>query len=95
MLEWFLEGIILKDEEILEEIRKEAGVLLSKGPAPWSVEDIRIKRYFLADLLDNFIGNTCRAEGIFIASSLVELIGESILRSNNHGLGTESGYYVL
>ncbi len=81
------EGIVLKDEGIMEDICSEARSLLSNGPVPWSLETIYMKRYFLTDMLDDFIGNTCRAEEIFIAGTLADLTGEFILRTNRQWLG--------
>jgi hypothetical protein len=81
------EGIILKDEGIIESIKKEAVDLLAKGPEPWSAKTIKIKRYFITDALDDFIGCKIRAEEIFIANTLGELVSEFILRTNNKWVG--------
>ena len=82
------EGIILRDDGIMEAIRKEAITLLKEGPEKWSEETIRLKRYFLTDALDDFIGCSNRAEGIFIASTLAELTSEFVLRTNRKWIGT-------
>ncbi|MBY0098458.1 nucleotidyltransferase domain-containing protein [Mesobacillus maritimus] len=76
------EGIILKDVGVMEEIKKEAQELLEKGPKEWSDETIRLKQYFITDTLDDFIGSSQRAEEIFIANALAELLSEFILRTN-------------
>lgn len=82
------EGIILRDDGIIELIKKEAVVLLKEGPEQWSEETVHIKRYFLTDTLDDFIGCSNRAEEIFIANSLAELLSEFVLRTNRRWIGT-------
>src|SRR5699024_3557347 len=61
--------------------------LLSKGPESWSVKTLNVKRYFITDALDDFIGCSNRAEGIFIANTLAELSSEFVLRANNQWIG--------
>lgn len=82
------EGIILKDDGIIEAIKKEAEELLKEGPEKWTEKTIQIKRYFLTDTLDDFIGSSNRAEGIFIANTLAELTSEFVLRTNRRWIGT-------
>ena len=81
------EGIILKDNGVIHSIKNEAEELLSKGPEKWSTEIIDTKRYFITDTLDDFIGSNDRAEGIFIANTLAELVSEFVLRTNNRWFG--------
>ncbi|WP_339229539.1 nucleotidyltransferase [Oceanobacillus sp. FSL K6-2867] len=81
------EGIILKDNGVIDSIKCEAKELLSKGPEKWSNEIINTKRYFIKDTLDDFIGCNNRAEGIFIANTLAELVSEFVLRTNNRWIG--------
>jgi len=81
------EGIILKDEGFMDEIKTEALDLLEKGPKKWSDETIRMKQYFITDTLDDFIGCSERAEEIFIANALAELLSEFILRTNRRWIG--------
>jgi hypothetical protein len=82
------EGIVLKDSGIMEAIKQEAKDLLAKGPAEWSAETIRIKRYFITDALDDFIGCSMRGEEIFIANTLAELVSEFVMRTNRQWIGT-------
>lgn len=82
------EGIILKDEGIIEPIKKEAKEILKRGPKEWTEKEIRIKKYFVTDALDDFIGCTYRAEEIFITNSLAYLVHEFILRTNGHWIGS-------
>lgn len=82
------EGIVIIDRGIIESIKQEAKDLLAKGPDEWPVETIRIKRYFITDALDDFIGCTIRAEEIFIANTLAELVSEFVMRTNRQWIGT-------
>ena len=81
------EGIILKDVGIIDSIKKEANELLENGPEEWSAEMIKIKRYFITDALDDFAGCSNRAEEIFIANTLAELVSEFVLRTNRNWIG--------
>jgi predicted nucleotidyltransferase len=81
------EGIVLRDSGIMDLIKQEAKDLLEKGPEEWSAKTIRIKRYFITDALDDFIGCTMRAEEIFIANTLAELVSEFVLRTNQQWIG--------
>ncbi|MGE7920589.1 nucleotidyltransferase domain-containing protein [Viridibacillus sp. NPDC093762] len=82
------EGILLKDEGIIQSIKLEAKEILDKGPERWTKEIITTKRYFISDVLDDFIGCNNRAEEIFIANELAELIHEFVLRTNNQWIGS-------
>lgn len=82
------EGIILRNTGMVVSIKEEAKELLNSGPAKWPEETIRLKRYFITDALDDFIGCTDRAETIFIASSLAETVSEFVLRTNNNWDGS-------
>jgi predicted nucleotidyltransferase len=82
------EGIILKDDGMIELIKNEANELLEIGPEEWSLETIITKRYFITDSLDDFIGCTNRAEEMFVANKLAELVSEFILRTNRKWIGT-------
>lgn len=81
------DGMVLKDNGIIESIKIEAKELLAKGPEKWSSETIETKRYLNTDALDDFIGCNDRAEGIFIAGTLAELVSEFVLRTNNRWIG--------
>ena len=87
------EGVILKDVGIIDSIKKEANLMLEKGPKEWSAETIKIKRYFITDALDDFKGCTNRAEEIFIANRLADLASEFVLRTNRRWIG-ESKWLV-
>ncbi|PEJ57500.1 nucleotidyltransferase [Bacillus sp. AFS002410] len=82
------EGIVLKDEGIMNDIKKEANDLLNNGPEKWSDETIKMKRYFLTDALNDFIGSSIRGEELLIANTLAELASEFVLRTNRKWIGS-------
>lgn len=82
------EGIVLKDIGIVTSMKKEAIELLENGPAEWSQETIKIKRYFITDTLDDFIGCNNPGEEIFIANTLADMVSEFVLRTNRKWIGT-------
>lgn len=70
------EGIVLKNDGLIEGIKKEAKELLDTGPDEWTKETVDLKRYFITDTLDDFVGCVKREEAIFIANNLAELTSE-------------------
>ncbi|CEG26158.1 nucleotidyltransferase domain-containing protein [Bacillus sp. B-jedd] len=82
------EGIVLKGEAVLDPIRKEARQLMEAGPDEWPEDTIITKRYFITDLLDDFIGCNDRGEELFIANALADLAVEFVLRTNRKWQGT-------
>lgn len=87
------EGIVLKDDGLLEAIKKEAKEILDNGPDEWTRETIDLKRYFITDTLDDFIGSEQREEAIFITNSLAELTSEFVLRTNRKWIGASKWVY--
>lgn len=81
------EGIVVKDDGIIEVIKKVAEELLEQGPELWPEETIKLKQYFITDALDDLIGCNNRFEGLFIAGKLAELISEFVLRTNQQWIG--------
>lgn len=81
------EGVVLKDEGVIQAIKMEANELLQKGPDKWGEEIIRTKRYFITDTLDDLLGSTNRAEELFTANTLAELVHEFVLRTNGRWIG--------
>jgi predicted nucleotidyltransferase len=81
------EGTIIKNNMVLKSIKEEAAWIIEKGPKTWSEKEIELKRYFITDTLDDFIGSAIRAEELFIASTLAELLHEFVLRTNNRWIG--------
>lgn len=88
MQRMLVEGIVLKDEGIIDSIKAEAEQILDKGPEQWTEQIITLKRYFITDVLDDFIGSNDRAEELFIANSLAILIHEFVLRTNGRWIGS-------
>ncbi|MFK3937775.1 nucleotidyltransferase domain-containing protein [Alkalihalobacillus sp. NPDC078783] len=81
------EGLVIKDTGIITSIKKEANEQLMKGPEPWSDENIRVKRYFITDTLDDFIGSVDKEEDICCANTLFELVADFVLRTNRQWTG--------
>lgn len=81
------EGHILKGENLMQPIKREAQKLLEKGPDPLSDKEIEMRRYFITDALDDFIGSSKRSEEIFIAGLLARLIHEFVLLTNGRYIG--------
>ncbi|WP_394174238.1 nucleotidyltransferase domain-containing protein [Guptibacillus hwajinpoensis] len=82
------EGVILQDKGNAVQLQEEAKSLLLKGPEKWTEETIIMKRYFLTDVLDDFIGATNRGEELFSAATLAELLHEFVLRTNTQWVGS-------
>jgi predicted nucleotidyltransferase len=82
------EGIIIQDNGSSGTYKAAAEKLLSSGPQKWDPSTIMLKRYFLTDLLDDFIGSTHQGESIFIAGSLAEALHEFVLRTNRRWIGS-------
>lgn len=82
------EGLVIRDHGILGAIRKEADFLIMQGPESWSSQEIAVKRYFISDTLDDFIGTNDRAEELFIANTLAGLLHEFVLRTNGCWIGS-------
>ncbi|MGR3764337.1 nucleotidyltransferase domain-containing protein [Rossellomorea sp. NS-SX7] len=82
------EGIIIKDHGSGSEFKETAETFLKEGPPDWNSSTIRMKRYFLTDLLDDFVGSKKRGETIFIAGSLAEALHEFVLRTNRRWVGS-------
>jgi len=81
------EGIPIVDHPIILILKEEANKLLRDGPPKWTNQTIDMKRYFITDALDDFIGSTNRGEGIFIAGALGETLHEFVLRTNGRWIG--------
>lgn len=82
------EGIVLYGGGKAEALQEEASMILKKGPAPWEENEITLKRYFLTDVLEDFIGATDRGEEICCASALAEQVHEFLLRTNEQWVGS-------
>ncbi|MBZ5202226.1 nucleotidyltransferase domain-containing protein [Planomicrobium chinense] len=82
------ESIVLTGHHEAKYIKEEARQLLAKGPAQWTSKEAAVKRYFLTDVLDDFIGSGNRTEELFIGNALAEQLGEFVLRMNRQWTGT-------
>ncbi|MBM7552249.1 nucleotidyltransferase domain-containing protein [Thalassobacillus pellis] len=74
------EGYVIKGDAV--KLKEEAEQLLASGPASWDEKKIWEKRYFITDVLEDFIGSEDRAEEIFIVNKMADLIHEFVLRTN-------------
>ncbi len=81
------EGIPIVDHPLISILKEEATKLLRDGPPSWSLPTIDMKRYFLTDALDDFIGSTNRGESICIANFIGEYLHEFVLRTNGRWTG--------
>ena len=89
------EGIIIKDDGIVDDLKNEAQEILANGPERWSDQTIDSKRYFITDVLDDFIGCSTIQEELFIVNLLAELVSEFILRTNGKWVGTSKWVFRL
>lgn len=87
------EGMVLKDLGVLVGIKAEADLLLAAGPKKWTPDEIGAKRYFITDALDDFTGSESKAELLFIAGHLAELLAEFVLRTNRQWTGQSKWVY--
>jgi hypothetical protein len=87
------DGVVLKNNEFIKFLKVEADDLLTRGPDKWSEDTIKLKQYFISDALDDLIGCSNRDEGLFIVHTLVDLLCEFILRTNNKWMGTSKWTY--
>ena len=81
------EGMVIKDLGVLATIKAEADLLLAAGPEKWTQATTGNKRYFITDALEDFIGSDSKAELLFIAGHLAELLAEFVLRTNRQWIG--------
>ena len=89
-----VEGIILRDSEgLAQSIKKEARMLLEKGPEPLSPKEIIEFRYRITDWLDDFVGSEKLAESYFIANNLAVAATNLILSYHHRWIG--HGKWVL
>ncbi|WRP04609.1 nucleotidyltransferase domain-containing protein [Rossellomorea aquimaris] len=82
------EGIPIIDHPIILRLKEEANKLLRDGPPKWNSQTTDMKRYFITDALEDFIGSKERGESIFIAGTLGESLHEFVLRTHGHWIGS-------
>ncbi|MDI3235752.1 nucleotidyltransferase domain-containing protein [Exiguobacterium antarcticum] len=81
------EGLVLRDHALLAPLKAQAQTELLAGPPVLSLAEADRARYFLTDLLDDFIGVTDRMEGLGIAARLLEQATDFRLRTSGHWTG--------
>lgn len=81
------EGLVLRDHDLLKPLKEYAESELLAGPPVLSPAETDRARYFLTDLLDDFIGVTERSEGLGIAARLLEQATDFRLRTSGHWTG--------
>lgn len=82
-----IDGYVLRDLGMIDEIKKEAQELMDRGPSPWSLETIQTRRYTITDMVDDLLGSEKREEDICIVMSVAPLIPEFYLRTNHQWIG--------
>lgn len=82
------EGVAIVDRGVCKELKSEAERILIDGPEKWDNDTIRLKRYFLTDTLDDFVGAKNRGEEMCCALALAEQVHEFILRVNKQWTGS-------
>lgn len=85
------EGIMLKDHEEFLQVKDNALQHVQSGPLPLTEEYIRASRYFIGDLLDDFIDAKSREEALITVNNLSLEIPDFILRLNNQWSGRGKG----
>jgi len=81
------EGKVIRESDFVREIIDEAKRIIELGPEELTEKEIELKRYFITDTLDDFIGSDNKAEEIFIAGTLAEQLQEFVLRANKRWVG--------
>ena len=79
-----IESIVLKDDQIIKIMKKQAKSLLQKGPEKLSENEIRDFRYEITNLLDDLEGETDYFKNLFIVSELVEKLKQFTLLVNGY-----------
>lgn len=82
-----IEGIVIKDHPYLQIVKRKASMQLQEGPQAWNDFQVRMKRYFITDALDDFIGSENERETICIANLLYERLHEFYLGVNRRWIG--------
>lgn len=81
------EGKLIKDDGSGTALQAEALKLFSKGPPPWSLDDMNRKRYEITECLEGLSYTMQNGEELFVAGKLAQLLHEFVLRVNGHWVG--------
>ncbi|WP_052345888.1 nucleotidyltransferase domain-containing protein [Paucisalibacillus sp. EB02] len=85
------EGKIIKDNGKADEIKNRARMFIQTGPNPLTEEFIRASRYFIFDLLDDFIDAKSHEEAVITLNTMTTQLAEFILRVNGRWSGRGKG----
>ena len=79
------EGVLITgNNEYLNELKAFSSNIINEGPKPYSIEEDLTERYFITDLLDDFIGSQNHIDDIFILNELLDkIINYQLVKSNN------------
>lgn len=82
-----LEGLVIKDQGDASVYKEKARLLIDRGPAPLSKDYIQASRYYIFDLLDDFIDSENELEALLTLNTLSTQFAEFILRLNGQWTG--------
>jgi len=79
------EGVLITgNNKYLNELKSFSSNKIKEGPKPYSIEEDLTERYFITDLLDDFIGSQNHIDDIFILNELLDkIINYQLVKSNN------------
>ncbi|MDQ0207585.1 nucleotidyltransferase domain-containing protein [Alkalicoccobacillus murimartini] len=86
-----IEGLLLKDHASYKAIAERAVKHVQEGPAPLTEDYIKASRYFIGDLLDDFIDSKHHDEAVITLNQLSLQLPDFILRLNNQWSGRGKG----
>ncbi|RRJ65825.1 nucleotidyltransferase domain-containing protein [Paenibacillus oralis] len=86
-------GVVLASRQNGLKFIEEAQNDLQYGPLPWSQAELDFARYTISDKIADLQGQIPRCETWFVASKLLILLSEFILRANNQWLGEGKHLY--
>ncbi|WP_214851142.1 nucleotidyltransferase domain-containing protein [Exiguobacterium sp. s193] len=81
------EAVPIRVHALIDRLKAEAARQLLAGPTPWSVNELNQHRYFLTDMLDDFIGVEDRTEGLAIAARLYDQAATFYLTASGRWIG--------
>ncbi len=85
------EGKLIGDSKRYENIKNNALNHESNGPAPLSKEYIKASRYFIGDLLDDFVDAKSYQDAVISLNDLSLKVPDFLLRVNNQWSGRGKG----
>ncbi|MGD6834845.1 nucleotidyltransferase domain-containing protein [Sutcliffiella halmapala] len=85
------EGILLKESNDYQNVKENAYCHVTNGPTPLTDSYITASRYFIGDLLDDFIDAKSNEEALLTINNLSLQVPDFILRLNNYWSGRGKG----